>query len=83
MDRRKFMGMAAVAAGSVALERGASASEMGSGAKKAGGGESPFPLSVMLWTVFRELPFEERLKKVAEAGYTNVELVGEYAKWTR
>ncbi len=36
----------------------------------------------MLWTVFNGLPFEERLAKVAEAGYTNVELVGEYAKWT-
>src|ERR1039457_2721289 len=43
---------------------------------------SPFPISVMLWTVFTNLPFEERLAKVAEAGYTNVELVGEYAKWS-
>jgi hydroxypyruvate isomerase len=41
-----------------------------------------FPLSVMLWTVWTDLPFEERLAKVAAAGYTNVELVGEYAKWT-
>ena len=36
----------------------------------------------MLWTVFRDLPFEQRLEKVAGAGYTNVELVGEYEKWT-
>jgi hydroxypyruvate isomerase len=36
----------------------------------------------MLWTVFRDLPFEQRLEKVAEAGYRNVELVGEYDKWT-
>lgn len=43
---------------------------------------APFPLSVMLWTVFNNLPFEQRLAKVAEAGYINVELVGEYAKWT-
>jgi hydroxypyruvate isomerase len=43
---------------------------------------SPFPLSVMLWTVFTDLPFEQRLAKVAEAGYTNVELVGEYSKWS-
>jgi hydroxypyruvate isomerase len=42
---------------------------------------APFPLSVMLWTVFNGLPFEERLAKVAEAGYTNIELVGEYGKW--
>jgi hydroxypyruvate isomerase len=43
---------------------------------------TPFPLSVMLWTVFRELPFEQRIAKVVEAGYTNIELVGEYAKWS-
>jgi hydroxypyruvate isomerase len=42
----------------------------------------PFKLSVMLWTVFRDLPFEQRLEKVAEAGYKNVELVGEYQKWS-
>jgi hydroxypyruvate isomerase len=36
----------------------------------------------MLWTVFKDLPFEERLAKVAEAGYTNVELVGEYRNWS-
>jgi len=43
---------------------------------------APFRLSVMLWTVFRDLPFDQRLEKVAEAGYRNVELVGEYEKWT-
>jgi len=43
---------------------------------------SQFSLSVMLWTVFTDLPFEERLAKVAEAGYTNVELVGEYRNWS-
>lgn len=42
----------------------------------------PFKLSVMLWTVFTNLPFEQRLEKVAEAGYRNVELVGEYGEWT-
>lgn len=43
---------------------------------------TPFPLSVMLWTVWTDLPFEQRLANVVQAGYTNVELVGEYAKWT-
>ena len=43
---------------------------------------APFGLSVMLWTVFTNLPFEQRLEKVAEAGYRNVELVGEYHKWS-
>lgn len=40
-----------------------------------------YKLSVMLWTILRDLPFEQRLEKVVAAGYTNVELVGEYAKW--
>ena len=29
----------------------------------------PFNLSIMLWTVFTNLPFEQRLEKVAEAGF--------------
>jgi hydroxypyruvate isomerase len=36
----------------------------------------------MLWTFFSDLPFEEQLAKVAKAGYTNVELVGEYRDWS-
>lgn len=52
-------------------------------ASPAAGGNTPFPLSVMLWTVFKDLPFEQRIEKIAEAGYSNVELVGEYAKWSQ
>ena len=44
-------------------------------------GKPPFDLSVMLWTVFRKLPWDQRLEKCLEAGYKNVELVGEYHKW--
>jgi len=44
--------------------------------------EAPFKASVMLWTILKDRPFEERLEKVAEAGYHAVELVGEYANWT-
>jgi hydroxypyruvate isomerase len=42
----------------------------------------PFPLSVMLWTIYRDLPFEQRLEKVAQAGYHAVELVGEFKDWS-
>jgi hydroxypyruvate isomerase len=42
----------------------------------------PFKFSVMLWTVFPDLPFEQRLEKVAEAGYHAVELVKEFEKWS-
>jgi hydroxypyruvate isomerase len=41
-----------------------------------------FKISVMLWPLFRDLPFEQRLEKVAQAGYTRVQLVGEYANWS-
>lgn len=51
-------------------------------ADEAGIQDTPFKFSVMLWTVFRDMPFEQRLKKVAEAGYKNVELIGEYQKWS-
>ncbi len=51
-------------------------------ASKSTASQVPFKLSVMLWTVFNDLPFEQRLEKIAEAGYSNVELVGEYSQWT-
>jgi hydroxypyruvate isomerase len=84
MDRRSF---AQVLAGSLlgasALRETIFASEESNAVAHAGGkSELPFKLSVMLWTVFTHLPFEQRLEKVAEAGYRNVELVGEYEKWT-
>lgn len=44
--------------------------------------KAPFDLSVMLWTVFHHLPFEQRIANVAEAGYRHVELVGEWKKWS-
>jgi hydroxypyruvate isomerase len=40
------------------------------------------PLSIMLWTVWTDLPFDQRLANVAKAGYSNVELVGEYNEWS-
>jgi hydroxypyruvate isomerase len=43
--------------------------------------QAPFRFSVMLWTIYRKLPFEQRLEKVAEAGYHAVELVDEYKNW--
>jgi hydroxypyruvate isomerase len=77
MNRRTFtQALAATALGTVAPPLATAA---GAAAADA---TVPFQLSVMLWTVFRDLPFEERLAKVKEAGYTNVELVGEYEKWS-
>ena len=78
MNRRQFtqsLAASAFAAASSALPSAARSDSSGA--------STPFPLSVMLWTVFNHLPFEERLAKVVEAGYTNIELVGEYGKWTQ
>jgi hydroxypyruvate isomerase len=80
MDRRQFtqaLAVSAFAAASPALPVPA-----GTATSPVLDPAAPFPLSVMLWTVFNDFPFEERLAKVVEAGYTNIELVGEYGKWT-
>jgi hydroxypyruvate isomerase len=78
LNRRTFAQTLATAALSAAVAPLQAAPVSGESPSKA----APFPLSVMLWTVFTNLPFEERLAKVAEAGYSNVELVGEYSKWS-
>lgn len=78
MDRRQFaqaLAASAFAAASPAVPGVARA-------QSSDPGTASFSLSVMLWTVFNGLPFEERLAKVVEAGYTNIELVGEYSKWS-
>jgi hydroxypyruvate isomerase len=41
-----------------------------------------YPMSVMLWTVHTELPFDQRLENVAEAGYHATQLVNEYKDWS-
>ena len=53
-----------------------------SSAQPSGSNSLPFNLSVMLWTVYKDLPFEQRLEKVAEVGYQAVELVKEFENWT-
>jgi hydroxypyruvate isomerase len=78
MNRRTFTQALATAALSAAAPSLPSKAQSPEAAPQTG----PFPLSVMLWTVFTELPFEQRLAKIAEAGYSNVELVGEYRKWS-
>jgi hydroxypyruvate isomerase len=76
MNRRKF-GQSIVAAAGCPILSAFSAERVGSPISSP----PPYALSVMLWTVFRDLPFEDRLAKVAEAGYAQVELVGEYKNW--
>jgi hydroxypyruvate isomerase len=79
MNRRTFAQLFVAGAAASAISSGLPAQNRPA-ASSAG---QPISLSVMLWTVFRGLPFEQRLAKVAEAGYRNVELVGEYAHWSQ
>ncbi|HEV2350894.1 MAG TPA: TIM barrel protein [Terriglobia bacterium] len=82
MNRREFSrNLAGAALGAAAL-RTSFPLNAGSLPAEGEGPGVPFKLSVMLWTVFTKLPFEERLARVAEAGYKNVELVGEYRHWS-
>ena len=78
INRRQFaQGIASTAiASSLAL------TEPTHAAQNTSAKNPPIPLSIMLWTVWTDLPFEQRLANVANAGYNNVELVGEYAKWS-
>jgi hydroxypyruvate isomerase len=84
MNRRTFTRAAGgILAGSMLPAHPVIAGESAAPVAAGSIAEVPFSLSVMLWTVFRDLPFEQRLEKVAAAGYTNVELVGEYEKWSQ
>jgi len=76
MDRRQFSrSLASAAVGAVAVRTPISL---------AADIDPPisFKLSVMLWTIYRDLPFEERLEKVSESGYRSVELVNEFHQWS-
>jgi hydroxypyruvate isomerase len=82
MNRRNFAKTLAGAAAGSALLPYARAAAQTSPAAAAPGASVPFSFSVMLWTVFNTLPFDQRLEKVSEAGYKNVELTGEFSKWS-
>jgi hydroxypyruvate isomerase len=77
MNRRTFTQVLTAAA------LGAAAPSFPAKGENAATTKTPsFDLSVMLWTVYGDLPFEQRLAKVAKAGYNQVELVNEYHDWT-
>src|SRR5713226_7246606 len=81
VNRREFARtLAGAALSAAALPGGAAAAETEAQSSAKG---IPFKLSVMLWTVYRDLPFEQRLEKVAEAGYQAVELVDEFKDWKK
>jgi hydroxypyruvate isomerase len=90
MRRRQFFGACAragatvAAAASAATALSAATRLADSGATQASPNATPpFKLSVMLWTVYEKLPFDQRIEKVAEAGYNAVELVNEYKNFTK
>ncbi|HYL85684.1 MAG TPA: TIM barrel protein [Candidatus Angelobacter sp.] len=81
MRRREFVGVCGGAALAGAVTRPfAAATPLPTAAEAEG---VPFSLSVMLWTVFRDLPFPQRLEKIHEAGYRAVELVDEFKNWKK
>lgn len=81
MRRREFMGACAGAAVSAAAGRASASTSTLLPNSFADTDGVPFTLTVMLWTVYRDLPFPQRLEKVAEAGYHAVELVDEFKNW--
>ena len=87
MRRRQFFGACARAGATVAAASAAGAAATcfadSDAARATVNGTPPFKLSVMLWTVYEKLPFDQRIEKVAEAGYLAVELVEEYKNFTK
>jgi hydroxypyruvate isomerase len=86
VHRRQFFGACAAgaAAASTATALSAATCLADSDALQATANTTPpFKLSVMLWTVDPKLPFDQRIEKVAEAGYHAVELVEEYKNFTK
>jgi len=85
--RRQFFGACAgAAAATAATSAGVSAATCLAdfdSAQANANGTPPFKLSVMLWTVYEKLPFDQRIEKVAEAGYNAVELVEEHKNFTK
>ena len=82
MHRREFMGVCAGAAFTAAAGDAPTAATLPISAAPETNG-ALFSLTVMLWTVYRDLPFAQRLEKIAEAGYHAVELVDEFKDWKR
>ena len=81
MRRREFV--AACAGAAVATAAAAPAAFASTIPVASEADSTPFPLSVMLWSVYRDMPFLQRLEKVHEAGYHAVELVGEFKDWKK
>jgi hydroxypyruvate isomerase len=84
MNRRSFtrnLALTALGGGALAA-RGMKADAAGIAAPAPAASGASFKISLMLWTVFHKMPFEQRLEKAASAGYQNVELVGEFEKWS-
>lgn len=81
MRRREFV---SVLGGAALASAAPGPSSFGSPAPTAPEADGvPFSLSVMLWPIYRNLPFLQRLEKVHEAGYRAVELVEEFKDWKK
>jgi hydroxypyruvate isomerase len=90
MRRRQFFGACAQAGATVAAATSAATALSATicladsvAPQATANSTPPFKLSVMLWTVYEKLPFDQRIEKVAEAGYHAVELVNEYKNFTK
>lgn len=79
MNRREFQKLS-VAASLASLLPGSQAKA--EAAAPADADNDGHKFSVMLWTMPKNLSFEERLDMVAAAGYNAVEVGREYEKWT-
>jgi hydroxypyruvate isomerase len=84
MDRREFSASAltALGAGAAAAAAPSPALAADGSAMKLKGSNLAHNLSVMIWTILPDQPFEHRMAVVAEAGYRSIELYDEFEPWS-
>jgi hydroxypyruvate isomerase len=80
LPRRQFVRLCAAAFGAAAAPPSSRA--IVDSLLLSNSAETAPQFSVMLWTVERKLPFEQRVAMVADAGYYAIELVNEYKQWS-
>jgi len=82
LTRRDFAGLLAASLGSPLLADHASGQQPRPQSHVANPQTSAPKTSVMMWTLNKSGTFEQNLERVAQAGYTQVELVNEYMRWS-
>src|SRR5215472_7978411 len=80
LSRRRFGGLMGAALAAREIVPGGLMGQARPAAGERGAEKAGPQFSVMIWALNKRGSFEENLQRVAEAGYSHVELVGEFLR---